>query len=100
MMIPTKQVDDMKSERITILGTPEFKMFLAIEADKEGISISELVRRRCEQSPSEEELVLAGLAEELMHSVANAQQALTEGLQAIQDVLATANTAHQTEQTA
>ena len=35
-----------KSERITILGTPEFKSWLTTEAANEGVSVSELVRRR------------------------------------------------------
>ena len=36
-----------KTERITILGTPDFKAFLAREAKKEGVSLSQLVRQRC-----------------------------------------------------
>lgn len=78
----------MKSERITVLGTPEFKAYLTAEAEKEGISVSELVRRRCEQAPSQEEEMLATLAAELKRSVTQAKQSLTEGLQAVQDALA------------
>ena len=36
----------VQTERITILGTPDFKTFLKKEAKNEGISISELVRQR------------------------------------------------------
>lgn len=77
----------MKSKRITFLGTPEFKDFLAEEAEKEGVSVGELVRRRCERAPSEDEVLLAGLAAELTKAVADAKQSLEEGLQAAQEVL-------------
>jgi len=36
----------VKSARITILGTPDFKAFLTREAKKEGVSLSKLVRQR------------------------------------------------------
>lgn len=78
----------MKSERISVLGTPEFKAFLVKEAEKEGVSISELVRRRCERTPSEDEAILAGLAAELKRAVAQAKRSLNEGLQAISETLA------------
>ena len=74
----------MKTKRITVLTSPEFKVFLEAEAKKEGISVSELVRRRCERMPSEDEEVLAVLASELKRSVAQAKQALAEGLRDIQ----------------
>ncbi|WP_333840946.1 hypothetical protein [Pelomicrobium sp.] len=78
----------MKTERISVLGSPEFKAFLTKEAQKEGISISELVRRRCERTPSEDEAILASMAAELKRAVAQAKRSLEEGLQAIRDALA------------
>ena len=51
----------MKTERITVLGSTEFKAFLSSEAEKAGLSVSELVRQRCEQKPGEDELLLASL---------------------------------------
>jgi len=81
----------MKSERITVLGSPEFKAFLTQEAVNEGISVSELVRRRCEQAPSEDERLLAALSVELTQAVALAKDALAEGLLAVQEVLGTAD---------
>jgi hypothetical protein len=78
----------MKSERISVLGTPEFKAFLAREAEKEGISISELVRRRCEGVPSEDEALLMRMAEELKQAVAQAKRSLHEGIQAVKETLA------------
>lgn len=81
---------ELKTERITVLGSPEFKAFLAKEAEKEGISISELVRRRCERVPSEDEAILANLASELKQAVAQAKRSLDDGLRAIKDALAEA----------
>ena len=76
-----------KSERITLLGSQEFKTFLAKESRKEGISVSELVRRRCERAPTEDERALLALADELRKSTAEARQALEEGLAAAGGVL-------------
>ena len=76
-----------KTERITLLGSRDFKAFLARESRKEGISVSELVRRRCERMPTEDERALLALAEELRTSTAEARQALEQGLAAAADVL-------------
>jgi hypothetical protein len=78
----------MKSERITVLGSPQFKAYLAQEAGKQGVSISELVRRRCAPTPTEEERLLVAMAAELSRSVAQAKISLSEGLSAVQAVLA------------
>jgi len=78
----------MKSERITVLTTPEFKAFLASEALQEGVSVSELVRRRCEYSCAENEELLKSLTLELACSVDLAKSALTDGLQALEQTLA------------
>ena len=76
-----------KTERITLLGSRAFKAFLAKESLKEGISVSELVRRRCERAPTEDERVLLTLAAELRKSTAEARHALQEGLAAAHEVL-------------
>ena len=76
-----------KTERITLLGSRAFKAFLAKESLNEGISVSELVRRRCERAPTEDERVLLALAEELRKSTTEARLALEEGLAAAHDVL-------------
>jgi hypothetical protein len=76
-----------KSERITLLGSQAFKAFLAKESRKEGISVSELVRRRCERAPTDDELALLALAGELRKATAEARQALEEGLSAANAVL-------------
>ena len=76
-----------KTERITLLSSRDFKAFLAEEARKEGVSVSELVRRRCERAPTEDEYALLALADELRKSTAEARAALAEGLAAAADVL-------------
>ena len=54
----------MKTERVTLLTTKEFKSFLRAEAQREGVSVGELVRVRCEQKQSPDEVVLAKLTAE------------------------------------
>ena len=78
----------MKTERVTLLTTPEFKAFLAEEARREKVSVAELVRSRCERRPSDDEAVLAALSEQLQAAVAQARRALHEGLAEAQQVLA------------
>lgn len=80
----------MKTERITVLGTPEFKAFLAAEASREGVSVSELVRRRCEGAPTQDDALLRELSAELRASVADARRSLENGLRAVQEALADA----------
>ena len=79
----------VKTERITILGTPKFKNFLKKEAKKEGISLSELVRERCENKPqSEDEEVLLALVAEVKKATKKAKKSLTEGLKEANSLLA------------
>ena len=70
----------MKTQRITFLASEEFKAFLSAEAERTGISVAELVRQRCEGGATEDEQLLAQLAEALRASVSEAQQSLREGL--------------------
>ena len=78
----------MKTERVTLLTSPEFKEFLGAEALREGVSVAELVRSRCERKPSEEEVVLASLTSELNKAFREARKALKGGLHEAQAVLA------------
>lgn len=78
----------MKSARITFLGTPKFKAALEERAKTEGISVGELVRRQFEDKPSEEEVMLQALSNELLSAVAEAKTALSEGLAEVQATLA------------
>ncbi|MBN8509676.1 MAG: hypothetical protein J0L57_13835 [Burkholderiales bacterium] len=77
----------MKTERVTLLTTADFKAFLGAEAQREGVSVAELVRSRCERRPSEEELLLASLTDRLNRSVADARRSLKEGLDEAEAVL-------------
>ena len=80
----------VKSERITILGTPDFKDFLTREAKKEGVSLSQLVRQRCEKKPTsnEDEELLAVLVKEVREATAKAKVSLEKGLSDAEQVLA------------
>ncbi len=77
----------MKTERVTLLTSPDFKAFLSAEAQREGISVAELVRSRCERRPTEEEAILAALTSELNKAVGEAKRALKGGLDEAQAVL-------------
>ena len=77
----------IKSERVTLLTSPDFKAFLSAEARREGVSVAELVRSRCERRPSEEEQMLAALTAELNKNVAEAKRALKSGLDDARAVL-------------
>ncbi len=79
----------VKTERITILGTPEFKEFLTREAKKEGVSLSQLVRQRCEKKPpnNEDEELLAALVKEVSTATAKAKLSLEKGLNDAEKVL-------------
>jgi ribosome recycling factor len=58
----------VKSARITVLATPEFKRFLEAEAKRVGISVGEFIRVRCGE-PNEEERLLRDLARQLREDV-------------------------------
>jgi hypothetical protein len=79
-----------KSTRITISGTTEFKAFLFREAQKEGITVSELVRQRCKgkRKAIEKDEVLAEIVEQLRVAVAKANASMNTGLQNAESVLA------------
>jgi hypothetical protein len=77
----------MKTERITLLTTPEFKSFLAAEARREGVSVAELVRSRCEGRPGDDEAMLLALTAELKTAVARARKSLRDGLAEAETVL-------------
>jgi hypothetical protein len=80
----------VKTARITILGTPDFKAFLTREAKKEGVSLSQLVRQRCEKNPvnSEDEELLAALVKEVGQAAARAKDSLEKGLADAEQALA------------
>ena len=77
----------MKSERVTLLTTKEFKRFLGNEAKREGISVAELVRTRCRRKPQDDELLLAEATLALRQALDEARTSLKEGLGEAQSVL-------------
>ena len=78
-----------KTERITILGTPEFKAFLTDQADAENVSVSEFVRRRCVQPVAldEDTQTLAELVSALHVAVDAARDEMNESLDFAKNVL-------------
>ncbi len=71
----------VKTERITILGSPEFKSFLTKEAKKEGLSVSQLVRERCRRKAADEdEEILLSLVDEVLSTTKKAKKALDKGI--------------------
>ena len=79
----------MKTERVTLLTSPEFKAFLGAEAQREGVSVGELVRRRCEGRPSADETALAALTTELRAAVREAKKSLGGALDEAHAILGT-----------
>ena len=76
-----------QTERITFLATMEFKKWLEAEAKKSGMSISELIRLRCESGSSEDEIAIKALVNEVKVAAAKANKALDEGLQAAESTI-------------
>ncbi len=78
-----------RTERITLLATPDFKAFLNTEASKEGVSVSELIRVRCMKKPvnKRDEQILLALVEQVNASTQKAQKSLDMGLQDAHKVL-------------
>ncbi|PKN89429.1 MAG: hypothetical protein CVU51_00335 [Deltaproteobacteria bacterium HGW-Deltaproteobacteria-1] len=69
-----------QTERITFLVTKDFKKWLTAEAKKSGLSISELIRLRCESGSSEDIITIKASVNELKIATARANRALDEGL--------------------
>ena len=79
----------VKTERITILCTPKFKAYLIREAKREGISVSQFVRQRCENKPqTQDEEMLATLLEQVKAATTKASTSLEKGLSDARQVLA------------
>lgn len=76
-----------QTERITILSTPEFKGWLLKEAELEGMSLSELIRNRCQAGPSKDEELLAALIQEVRVATKRAERSLDKGLKDAEEIL-------------
>lgn len=80
----------IKTERITILASPDFKAYLNSKAEEKGISVSEFIRQRCSdehREKSEDELVLRALIDEVNTSTKRATRSLNRGLKAAEQTL-------------
>lgn len=66
-----------KTERITFLASTSFKKQLFKEAENTGVSISELIRRRCEDAPKRDKeplsermrriaMMISGMSKEIL----------------------------------
>lgn len=79
----------VKTERVTILTSPDFKKYLNAEAVKQGVSVSELIRVRCTSAPNnkEDEALLAAMVQNVNESTIQADKALSKGLKDIATVL-------------
>jgi hypothetical protein len=75
----------VKSERLTILVTPDQKRAIASKAKSLNLSAGEVVRRAVDSyRTDEEERMLAALADELERSVKEARKAIREALGELQ----------------
>jgi hypothetical protein len=77
----------VRTERLVLLVTPQFKAHLAQESERNGVSVAEFVRSRFERASNSEEAEMAALVHELQGSVAAARLALAEGIAEAQSAL-------------
>jgi len=79
----------MKTERLVLLTSPEFKAFVGKEAKREGVSAAEWVRRRVQPSQSKDEAELSDLTLQLRKAVDEAQKSAAESLAEVESILQT-----------
>lgn len=77
----------MKTARVQVLTTPAFRDWLRKEAKNAGVSVAELVRRRCEQRVGNEESALAELTALLRKEVVAARASVRRNLDETQTIL-------------
>ncbi|VAW47875.1 hypothetical protein MNBD_GAMMA03-856 [hydrothermal vent metagenome] len=79
-----------KTERVTILTTPNFKSYLASQAQSLGVSVSELIRMRCieDNQPDSDEILLKELISQSKEAIKKANLSLDKGLSDISGTLA------------
>ena len=79
-----------KTARVTILTTPDFKNYLGAQAEKIGVSVSELIRMRCIENnePSSDEILLQELIAQSKQAISKANSSLDKGLNDISETLA------------
>ena len=77
----------IQTARVTFLTSPDFKAWLVEEAVKADVSVSEFIRLRCQYGPSEDELMLLAMAEELKKATQRAGDSLEKGIRDAESVL-------------
>ena len=79
----------VKTQRVTILTTPEFKSYLGKEAKDLGVSVSEFIRIRClKDAPlSTDEQMLSALIEVCNESTQRANDALDRSHAAFENAM-------------
>jgi hypothetical protein len=87
----------MSQARINVAVTPEFKAQLKHEAERDGISLSELVWFRC-FGLYDPDALLSELSSTVVESVKKADKSLTRGLQSAEQTLANMRTTRTSSQ--
>ena len=83
----------MKTERLVLLVTPQFKAHMAQLSASNGVSVAEYMRSQFEREPNSEEAQLASVVHELHASVTAARKSLVEGLAEVESALLHVRTA-------
>ena len=73
------------TEKISFKATPGFKAWLSSEANKRGLSISELIRTRCQKSNRTE--VIFSMVTEMHRATQRASMSLERGLREAESTL-------------
>ena len=85
-----------KTERITILGTPEFKAFLINQAKQQGVSLSEFVRKRClDESSDKDQQLFLHLVKEVNTATRKAKRSLEKGIADAESVISELRAKHE-----
>ena len=85
-----------KTERITFLGTPDLKELLINQAKEEGVSLSELIRRRClGESTDEDTKILMGLIRDVKEATKRAKESLNKGIADAEAVISELRAGHE-----
>lgn len=74
------------TERIAFKTTPGFKGWLSSEASKKGVSVSELIRLRCQDTPKGEEAIFSMITE-VKKATKRASTSLEKGMRDAETVL-------------
>jgi hypothetical protein len=77
----------VKTERLVLLTTPQFKALVTRDAKREGVSVAEFVRRRVEPKATDEERLLQELTAQLQAAVEDTRRSVNDSVTEVQAVL-------------